>query len=566
MKKINPTLILVLFMNFLFAQNPLVKQWDKGFGGLKDDELFSCQQTSDGGYILGGRSSSGIGGDKTQAAWDPSGQSYDYWIVKTDLLGNKLWDKTFGGTNNDWLYFLQQTTDGGYILGGTSKSGISGDKTQALWGLWDYWIIKTDSLGNKQWDKDFGGTNDDYFFSLQQTSDGGYIIGGYSGSGISGDKTQNSWGWWDYWIIKTDSLGNKQWDKDFGGTYADYFHSLHQTTDGGYILGGYSGSGISGDKTQPLWDTCTACSDRCDYWIVKTDSLGNKQWDKRFGGTAQDFLYSLTQTTDGGYILAGFSASDSSGDKTQSLWDPCPTCLFRHDYWIVKTDSLGNKQWDKDFGGTDDEDDLANISQTTDRGYLIAGNSYSGLSGDKTEGNLGYEQTWVIKTDSLGTKQWDKTLRTDCDYVWHDETAFAIQTSDGCYAMGNCTTAGIGGNKTSPNWDTLCNPHCTHDYWIIKFCDSTLTTMVTNTKQQNQLTVFPNPFTDDISFIIQKQNLQCAIFTIRNIFGQTVFNKQENNLDNTYTKNIDLGFLPNGIYLLDVIIDGDRSVKKIVKE
>src|SRR5204863_32675 len=145
----------------------------------------------------------------------------DYWIVKTDSIGNKQWDKDFGGTNNDELFSIQQTADGGYILGGCSVSGISGDKTQVNWGDIDYWIVKTDSLGNKQWDKDFGGTSDDFLYSMQQTADGGYILGGISSSGISGDKTQVTWGNSDYWIVKTDSLGNKQWDKDFGGTVTE---------------------------------------------------------------------------------------------------------------------------------------------------------------------------------------------------------------------------------------------------------------------------------------------------------------------------------------------------------
>ncbi len=270
-----------------FSQNPLVKMWDKRFGGTGTDELFRFQQTKDGGFILGGYSQSGIGGDKTDSLRGGAGD-LDYWIVKTDSFGNKEWDKDFGGTSDDKFNSLQQTTDGGYILGGGSLSGISGDKTQANWDASlhtaDYWIVKTDSLGNKEWDKDIGGTGYDELFSLQQTADGGYILGGTSGSGIGGDKTDSLRGGTfdlDYWIIKTDSLGNKQWDKDFGGTGGDDFFSLQQTADGGYILGGYSQSGIGGDKS----DSLRGGGVDVDYWIVKTDWLGNKQWDKDFGGT-----------------------------------------------------------------------------------------------------------------------------------------------------------------------------------------------------------------------------------------------------------------------------------------
>jgi len=443
--------IITVHTFILAAQAPLVKQWDRRFGGTDKDFFTSLQQTNDGGYILGGYSISDISGDKTQ---DSQGShSHDYWVVKIDASGNKQWDKRFGGFYDDWLFSLQQTADRGYILGGLSNSGIEGDKTQASWGNDDYWIIKIDALGNKQWDRRFGGTNYEELHSLQQTTDGGYILGGWSSSGIGGDKTEPSRGSSDYWIVKIDSSGNKQWDKRFGGTDHDELTSLQQTTDGGYILGGWSESDSSGDKTQPSRGIY-------DYWIVKTDALGNIQWDKRFGGTSIEYLRSLQQTTEGGYILAGESHSDATGDKTQSSrgWE---------DYWIIKIDSLGNIQWDKAFGGSYHED-RTKISQTFDGGYLISGDSESDASGDKSEDNLGDKQIWVVKTDSLGSKQWDKTIFTLGDNI----RGYAIQTREGCYAMANNTSGGIGGDKTQPNWDTTFIFLPTHDYWIIRFCDS----------------------------------------------------------------------------------------------
>jgi len=424
------------------AQNPLVKMWDYRFGGMADEGLMSIQQTTDGGFILGGLSGSPSGGDKTQSTKG----GFDYWIVKTDSLGIQQWDKDFGGTNDDFLFSVQQTADAGFILGGRSASGISGDKTQPTWGSQDYWIIKTDSFGNMQWDRDFGGTGYDDLYCIQLTADGGYILAGYSASGISGDKTQPVWGSADYWIVKTDSLGNKLWDKDFGGTGDDYLYSIQKAADGGFIFGGWSVSGVSGDKTQQGWGSA-------DYWIVKTDSLGNKQWDRDFGGADDDWLYSIQLTADGGFILGGWSASGISGNKTQP-------CRGSYDYWIVKIDSLGNKQWDRDFGGTDFEDEFGNVSQTADGGYLIAGTSYSAISGDKTENNLGQEQTWIIKTDSLGNKLWDKTVFTS----GHDENGLAIQTTDECYVIANYTDGGVAGYKTQScqgSWD----------YWIVKFCE-----------------------------------------------------------------------------------------------
>lgn len=421
--------------------------WDKRYGGNNQEVLTSFRQTSDGGFILSGSSNSGVSGDKTQAL---QGGLSDYWIVKIDSMGNKQWDKDFGGIGNDALHSIQQTADHGYILGGLSNSTISGDKTQDTIGSFDYWIVKTDSIGNKEWDKTFGGIALDYLYSIQQTTDVGYILGGYTPSGVGGDKTQPSWGSNDFWIVKIDSSGNKQWDKDFGGIGMDNFHSLQQTIDGGYILGGGSGSGIGGDKTQPLWGTF-------DYWIIKIDAVGSKQWDKDFGGTGYDELLSLQETVDGGYILGGFSLSGIGGDKTGPTWG-------NYDYWIVKSDSICNKQWDKDFGADSIEggNSTPSITQTSDGGYLLAGTSFSPISGDKTENNLGPEQTWVVKTDSLGNKLWDKTIFTP----GQDQTGLAIQTRDGCYVIANYTSANIGGYKTQSGrggWD----------FWIVKFCDST---------------------------------------------------------------------------------------------
>ncbi|HYV95355.1 MAG TPA: T9SS type A sorting domain-containing protein [Chitinophagales bacterium] len=421
-----------------------MKQWDYRYGGNDDDRLTCLIKTRDGGFMLGGYSASGSSGDKSQFSWG----LFDYWIVKLDSLGIKQWDKRFGGTEGEIFSTVQHTKDGGYILGGSSSSGISGNKTEPSWGATDYWIVKIDSVGVKQWDKRFGGTNVEGLASVEQTSDGGYILGGLSSSGIGGDKTDSSWGGSDYWIVKTDSLGVKQWDKRFGGSGDEQLMSLKQTTDRGYILGGHSTSGVSGDKSQASWGNW-------DYWIVKIDSIGIKQWDQRFGGTDGDYFFSLKQTVDGGYILGGYSDSGISGDKTQPSWGG-------GDYWIVKIDSLGVKQWDERFGGTANEDELGNITLTTDGGYLIPGPSYSPISGDKTENNLGLEQSWFVKTDSLGTKQWDKTIST----TGHDEYSYAVQAKDGCFVFANQTQAGVGGDKTQGSWGG-------YDYWVIKYCDTT---------------------------------------------------------------------------------------------
>ena len=439
------------------AQFHYTKEWDHRFGGSNNDKLEMFRQTRDNGYILGGLSYSVISGDKSEALRGAT----DFWVVKTDANGIKEWDKTFGGNHYDDLRDIRQTSDGGYILGGTSRSGANGDKTQPNWDTAsvstptpDYWIVKIDSLGNKEWDKRFGGIYEDIFTCILQTSDNGFLVGGYSQGNITGDRSQVSQGGPDYWIVKTDSLGNKQWDRRYGGNRNDQLYAMDATHDGGYILGGFSWSDSSGDKSVSNWGLVNYS----DFWVIKIDANGNKQWDNRYGGTKNDNLYSIQQTQDGGYILGGTSWSDISGDKTETNFGAPNT----NDFWIVKIDASGNKQWDRRFGGIALEDEYGNTIQTSDGGYLISGTSYSDISGNKSEVNLGIEQMWIIKTDDSGVIEWDKTIFT----TGHDEKGLAIETTDGGYAMATYTNSWQGGYCTEDNRDST---NITYDYFLIKF-------------------------------------------------------------------------------------------------
>lgn len=353
-------------------------QWQNTIGGSVSDELSSIIQANDGGYLLGGFSSSNISGDKTEN----SVGLLDFWIVKTDSLGIIQWQNTIGGNHWDELHSLEQTLDGGYILGGFSLSDISGDKTENGNGDFDYWIVKINSSGVVQWQNTIGGSGRDDLRSLKQTSDGGYILVGNSESNISGDKTENSNGLSDFWIVKIDSSGNVQWQNTIGGSGNDACQSIALTFDGGYILGGSSDSNISGDKTENS-------SGGSDYWIVKIDSLGNIQWQNTIGGSQMDELNFIEQALDDGYILSGFSNSNISGNKTE------PSVGYK-DYWIIKTNSLGSIQWQNNIGG-DGEEWLYSAIQTSDGGYILGGFSNSALSGDKTENSIGDYDYWMVK-------------------------------------------------------------------------------------------------------------------------------------------------------------------------
>jgi hypothetical protein len=262
------------------SHNPMsARSFAKTYGGTRGDGALSVQQTSDGGYIVAGTTSFGLG--------------YDIILIKTNANGNVQWAKTYWGTGEDYAYSVQQTSDGGYIVAGETWSFGAGGA--------DLFLIKTDANGNVIWAKTYGGTGWDEASSVQQTSDGGYIVAGYTGS----------WPYYDIFLIKTDASGNVQWAKTYGGTDYDRAYSVQQTSDGGYIVAGYTASfGAFGD-----------------IFLVKTDANGNVQWAKTYGGTSSDWASSVQQTSDGGYIVAGGTYSFGAGD-----WDII----------LIKTDANGN--------------------------------------------------------------------------------------------------------------------------------------------------------------------------------------------------------------------------------
>jgi len=416
---------------------PPAIEWQRSFGGTNDDRLRALQPTADGGFLFGGFSNSdpasGSSGNKSATHFG----NYDFWIVRTDAMGNKLWDYSFGGTGEDVLYSLQQTSDGGFILGGYSLSGAGGNKTSGNFGGYDFWVVRTDADGNKLWDRSFGGTGDDYLRMLRETTDGGFILGGQSLSGVNGNKSSPNYGTNDFWVVRLDAGGNKLWDRSFGGSGADRLQDLQQIGDGGFILGGVSFSVPSGNKTATNYGLN-------DIWLVRIDANGNKVWDHSFGGTDNDELLGLEQTKDGGFILGGFSFSDVSGNKTSGT--------FRagySDFWLVRTDASGNKLWDRSFGGRG-SDSCRSLQQTPDGGFICGGTSDSASgTGNKTSPYFGgVADFWVVRTDASGTKLWDQSFGgSGDDGIWG-----LRQTMDGGFIFGGGSDSLPGGNKTSGNF------------------------------------------------------------------------------------------------------------------
>ncbi|QNF32139.1 T9SS type A sorting domain-containing protein [Adhaeribacter swui] len=431
--------------------------WDKTYGGNKSEFFSVLQPTHDGGYIVGGTSDSGVTGDKSHK----SRGGDDYWVIKLNADGSKVWDKTFGGNSYDYLHSIQQTQDSGYILSGFSNSGLSGDKSEPNKGGTDYWVIKITADGTKEWDKTIGSWHDDGgLIQVRQTQDGGYIVGGSSYSGIGGDKTENSRGDRDYWIVKLNSNGVKQWDKTYGGKSEEYLNSLELTTDGGLILSGHSTSGRSGNKTQ-------SGKGQDDYWIIKTDGNGSIMWDKTIGGSGSERGKSIVQQTpDGGYILGASSNSDKSGDKSENNrgCDGIGNCSF--DYWVLKLNADGSKAWDKTYGGNA-EDNFETLQQTPSGDFILGGWSSSNSNGDKTEQVIGATDFWVIKLKPDGSKVWDKTIGSNGG----DELHSIGQTPDGNFILGGSSWSNKGGDKSHDNHGCSAS-NCFADFWVVKMDNS----------------------------------------------------------------------------------------------
>ena len=274
-----------------------VEQWNATFGALKADYGYSVQQTTDGGYIIAG----------SYAHVPPPGTA-DAWLIKTDASGIQQWDKKFGGSFSDYAYSVQQTSDGGYILAGSTNPTNTND---------DVYLIKTDSSGNAVWTKTFGGANTDIGQSVKQTTDGGYVITGWTDSFGAGN--------FDVYLIKTDASGNAVWTKTFGGVNSEDSRSVWQTTDGGYVVVGSTNSFGAGGS---------------DIYLIKTDSSGNKLWDKTFGGSLSDHGYCTQQTTDSGYIIVGDTNSYGAGSSDVWLIKLGLTLTFKFTFLLGKITNL----------------------------------------------------------------------------------------------------------------------------------------------------------------------------------------------------------------------------------
>jgi hypothetical protein len=351
----------LVILPFIDSVGASLEMWSRTYGGASSDSAKALVQTGDGGYAIAGYTTSFGAG------------SYDFWLVKIDANGNMEWNRTYGGTGDDIAYALVETSDGGYALTGSglfvktdaygnmewnqahggsslvetsdggyaySTAGISpqlvktdakgniqwkrtyeregfhflnslvqtSDGGYALAGkigfiMTSFWLLKTDEYGNMEWENSYGEYGTSGASSLVETSDGGFALAGTTNPFPSQGR--------DFFLVKTDANGNMEWNRKYGGTEWDAASSLVKTSDGGYALVG---------------TTNAYTTDNSDFWLVKTDADGTMEWNSTYGGASNEFAYSLVETSDGGYALAGETSSFGAGDS---------------DFWLVKTDAQG---------------------------------------------------------------------------------------------------------------------------------------------------------------------------------------------------------------------------------
>lgn len=356
--------------------------WDKAYGGSGYEKAETIIPTKEGGYALAG-------------SVQPRGvKKKDFWIIKINAQGELEWEKNYGEEGEEEAYSLIQTKEGGYTVAGY-KRVKDGERK-------DFWIIKLNEKGSQEWNRIYGGESWERARSIIQTEDGGYLVVGETWSKGAGKA--------DIWLLKLNSQGELKWDRTYGGRDVDLASKIIQTRNRDFIISGWTSS-----KGNGLFD----------IWILKMNPQGELKWDKTYGGKGDEKAYCIQQTEDGGYIIAGEIKSQLAG---------------KSDAWIVKLDQNGNLQWEKRFGGNDN-DRAYSITQTESGGYIFVG--------ETPYQSAGKVDAWVVKLDDRGNILWNKTYGGRS----YDEACSIIPAQDSGYVVAGGTRSKGAGSK---------------DAWVIK--------------------------------------------------------------------------------------------------
>ncbi|MFN4080011.1 MAG: gliding motility-associated C-terminal domain-containing protein [Saprospiraceae bacterium] len=433
----------------MYAQLPI--DWDRTIGGVSWEELNGLAQSPDG-ILLGGASRSG------DQFGRPGDQSWNLLFVKINLQGQTLWSRMYGGAQDERLWALIATSDGGYIAGGYSYSGASGDKTQANRGDMDIWIVKLNAAGQLMWERAYGGAGRDELFAIQEMPDGsGYLLGGHSTSDAGGEKSENSRGGQDFWILRIAPNGDLLWDATIGGDSYDQIYDLKWTPDGMILLSGGTLSTPGTGEVGPA-----EAQGSIDFWILKYDPYARQiLWDKRYGSDGVDFAYALWPCSDGRILLGGTSGSATSTPTPYDNGKNTPFYGGMSDYWLLELNAEGDKIREWSFGGSE-QDDLYYIHENELGQITLCGLSNSPPNGAKTSPLRGGYDFWIVQLGPDGIPRWQMTLGS----AGNDALTRMNQLTDGSYLFIGNSDSPAGGEKSQASFGV-------NDFWVIKTrCDA----------------------------------------------------------------------------------------------
>lgn len=503
-----------------------------------------------------------------------------------------IWEKSIGGEKSEYLHDIKPTPDYGFILAGSSLSGKSGNKNDNSKGDLDYYLSKVSESGIEEWQKTLGGSGEDILYSVNLTSEGGYILGGVSNSPKSGDKKHENIGGKDFWVIKLNPLGEEEWQFTMGGLGNDILLSIQQTRDKGYILGGTSESPKGENADKNPYEKSEDSRGSMDFWIVKLSERGKVEWQRTIGGTYYDLLRSVHQTLDGGYILGGYSNSPKSGEKQGKSYG-------NGDFWIVKLTAEGKIEWQKMFG-KEGEDDFRTIIPTKDKGYLLGGTSevkqnnlvlrvanidwwiikldkrgnkeweqtfdigkkdrlisitesskgeylLAGYAGEEVQNQSkeGIEDYFVIKINENGEKQWQKSVGGKSS----DRLQGVVKSRDGAYILAGTSNSGAEKDKGSENQGR-------EDFWIIKLLDKDTELQINSQK----LELYPNPARDYVNIIVHEEFKEAKLQVI-DMLGALVL---ERRIRHRMTP-LEIKQLQTGAYIIKVVTENSTYTQKLLK-
>jgi len=508
------TLSLFVSGTFSYAQS----SWQHSFGGSNVDVARAVQQTPDAGYVFAGWTRS------SDSEISSNNGSADVWVLKTDLSGNVQWSVTYGGSSEDEAYDIQLTSDGGYIIAGYSYSS-DGNITSGNHGYQDVLVMKLSSKGSLVWEKTFGGSDADIAYSIQQTGDGGYIVGAttYSNNGDVSRNQGNS----DMWLLKLDDKGNKSWEKTFGGSAADAGYAVQATDDGGYVLAGATKS-LNGDVTG--FHNSAFGS---DYWVVKTDASGNLSWEKALGGMLDDEAHAIRQSSDESYVITGYAYStdgDISGNHGVQ------------DMWVVNLDQTGTTiQWQNSLGGSQPDFGYS-IKQNGDGTYIVGGTTQS------SDGNVtnyhGGSDYWIAKLDISGKLLAEYAFGGSGDDIAHS----AIQTADGGFMIAGETNSTDGDVTTSFN---------STDAWLVKITSNLSVTPLSNTAKS--IKVYPT-VTNNLLNISLPAGYENASVRLVNMLGESISIPATHGL----ARQVSIQHMAAGMYMLQIIKGSELNNFRII--